>query len=482
MGSDLDIFDQIVKSTAKDCGIFVTIFGLNEHIKNSALRQKANIAFEGLNLNTERVVAIRIAQAGNDFLPLKSDPGVLVMPSSAYIRLLKFVKADLLRVRQKLTSNCTDSGRASDVHNYVVLKTPSKNVLKFSTCVFSSPSANPSFSMSLGWSDQGLEKLSLDLQPLLILSKDLSILKNRLNDNSQRSVLNFGRLHQVAKKLPINKVSSTTDASQENILLKQEITNAKVSKNTDTSLSCPLLNKDHDIIHHVVKSTYQDSGICVKIFGVKGLTTSTLLKNKVNIVCEGLNMNEERVVSFQITQAGKDFLPLQNDLQAVIMPCSVYIKMLEFVKYKWPNVCTRILKRCQEESESGLDMYDERYKWYKFNDHINVGAGGPVRIKYILYQTNRNQVLSLQTEGIPTPGVQPPLSVTLGWSEEGLGKVSITPKPLGILAKRLDTLKNQLSCKGVGVDTRSGSSTKRSLPQPQLAQNQLHQQKKQHRE
>ena len=219
---------------------------------------------------------------------------------------------------------------------------------------------------------------------------------------------------------------------------------------------------------HSVRSTNEESGIFVVMFPANKPLPNNLLLSRANAVMGNLNVNRERLVAVRSSPVGKDPLPFHNDLHVVVMPCSVYIKMLEFVKNKWPNVCSRILKRCQEESESGLDIFDEGYKWHRIDDHFSVSGGGPVRIKYILYQTNRNQVLYLRTEGIPTPGMQPPLSVTLGWTEEALGKVTLSPKALGILGEGLEKCKAFLAGRESVSPEKSEMALGSNPPPPQI--------------
>lgn len=207
--------EQVVQSTEEDCGISVTIFGLNEHIKNNRLRYKVGLACNGVNLDTERVVAIRAAQAGKDFLPLKNDPHVAVMPCNAYLKLLELV----VRYNQNVCNQPLESFRGLNtpflgngignssafVRQCELFETPSK--VRLVALISISTDGNYILRVNLTWSDKSLGNLHFTWKPLDILAKDLPILKSWLVDRGPRASITFGRHHHVsaaaARKRPM---------------------------------------------------------------------------------------------------------------------------------------------------------------------------------------------------------------------------------------------------------------------------------------
>lgn len=199
-------------------------------------------------------------------------------------------------------------------------------------------------------------------------------------------------------------------------------------------------------INQTVKPTVTDCGLSVTIFGMKQAIGNALLKNKTSAVCEGPGAGKEKVVVVRASQIGKSLPPLEKDFCSVVMPCSAYMRFLEFLDTTWPIVCKKILDECNDESGSETDCMSSQYKWHKYEkgSTVYLGSGGPVGHTYVLYQTPKNQVLKFQTRCFASPGIQPSLCMSLGWSDEALGNVTLTSKALGALVKDLGVVRSLL--------------------------------------
>jgi len=240
---------------------------------------------------------------------------------------------------------------------------------------------------------------------------------------------------------------------------------------------------DNFTIEHIVKSTNEECGIYVTIFEGNKQLSSNLLANRASAVMAGLNLNREKMALVRSSPVGKEAPPLDGDLQVVIMPCSAYIKFLEFLNCKWPNLCSRLSKRCQEDAESDVSVFDPRYKRRKYEKGLNVyiSCGGPIAHNYVVCQTNRNQILRLETEGVPSRGNPPVLTANLYWSEEALGKVSLSLKALKTLGLDYEIIQGLVAARETGAgDERAeiivgGNKQQINFPQQPVQQHLLQQ-------
>jgi hypothetical protein len=195
-------------------------------------------------------------------------------------------------------------------------------------------------------------------------------------------------------------------------------------------------------IDHVFESTPEDGGIFVQIIPNRQSMPNNLLKNKANAIGI-LNMNNESVVTIRASLAGKEILPYESDSQVIVMGLSSYIKMLEYLKNLWPEVCYKLLQELCNPEEGSLDPFDSRYKRFKHvrGNYIYIGGLLPTSHKYILHQTPRKQILMLQTKGTPKlDGSEPTMCVTLSWSDEVLGNLTLSMQGLNALGSDYDEI------------------------------------------
>jgi hypothetical protein len=199
------------------------------------------------------------------------------------------------------------------------------------------------------------------------------------------------------------------------------------------------------LIDHNFEPTPEAGGIYVSIFPNRRSMPTNLLKSKANAVACISNTTRETLVVIRASEPGKEILSYGSDSQVVVMGLSAYLKMLEYLKNLWPLACYKILQELCNPGEGTLDPFDPRYKRYKYErgNHIYIGGLLPTSHKYILQQTPKKQILKLETTGTPkNDGSQPTMVVTLGWSDEALGNLTLSMKGLNALASDYEEIKS----------------------------------------
>jgi len=202
--------DHIVQATEEDGGTYVTIFGLKDTtVKNFRLKAKANYVMENMNLEKERIVAVQVCDANQAFQPLDTDPNVVIISSSKYLDLLGFIDKEWPRVCKKLSSDCASCakleigvranseshvylrGNGTAVHTMVLGHTARGDTLQFKTHCFMSESS-PNLWCSLGYNSISLGTVNISSHSLVVMSRDLELLKDFILCKGQRATLQIG--------------------------------------------------------------------------------------------------------------------------------------------------------------------------------------------------------------------------------------------------------------------------------------------------
>lgn len=203
--------DHMVRPTATDPGIQVTVFGLRDPLARYAkFRSRASLVMENSSADAERVVAVQVADAGKTFRSVESDPTTVAMPHSRYLALLEFVQGDWQRVCSKLNSDLRAlakngdkrfqlesqsriymRGRGTAVHTWVLDHTAQGERLQFVTqcCLVSGV---PALSCSLGYTTHQLGHVVLGIQALTQLGQDYETMRRLLSRGTKRATIQVG--------------------------------------------------------------------------------------------------------------------------------------------------------------------------------------------------------------------------------------------------------------------------------------------------
>lgn len=106
------------------------------------------------------------------------------------------------------------------------------------------------------------------------------------------------------------------------------------------------------ILKHVVYATDVECGVSVLILSDANQETCPFIQQRIK---DFLKNQDCKPVILQTSLPGTEFLPLENDKNAFVMPHGCYLQMLSFFRNDWDKVHARIVADCKEMA-GGVDL------------------------------------------------------------------------------------------------------------------------------
>lgn len=107
------------------------------------------------------------------------------------------------------------------------------------------------------------------------------------------------------------------------------------------------------ILKHVVYSTETECGLSALILNDPNQETCPFIQQRIK---DFLKNQDCKPVILQTSLPNCEFLPLENDKNAFVMPHGCYIQMLNFFRNSWPKVHARIMADCKEMASGAADL------------------------------------------------------------------------------------------------------------------------------
>lgn len=198
---------------------------------------------------------------------------------------------------------------------------------------------------------------------------------------------------------------------------------------------------------HYAEPTKKEGGICCTIFGMKENFKSMpnlTLKTRIHHVMETSNLEYERTCVIQVCDPNSTFRPMETDNQAIVLPSSKYLEVLEFINKDWNRACAKLISDCKNHSKNTPGG-----KGFKLdsNSGVYVRGAGAACHTFTLGYTATNDKLQFKTHCFMT-NRQPTMSVSLGYDSYTLGNATLPFKQLPQFAKDIELLKEWIVYKG----------------------------------